>query len=107
MDKERDTVQDQLDQKAQAYFSLENECTQVKKELLRAKDRLSELLGKNEETQFRHQNTVEELLVSKKQVKALAEENDEVKQACFLKETALTEMGNDLDVLTREHQNLT
>ena len=35
------------------------------------------------------------------------EENDEVKQVCYLKETQLQDMQNDLDVLTREHQNLT
>ena len=49
MDKELALVQDQLDQKAQDFHALQNENSQVKKDLLRTKDKLAEYLGRNEE----------------------------------------------------------
>jgi hypothetical protein len=68
MDKERDQVQDELDRKAQAFQTLQNENGQLKKEFLRTKDKLSDYLGKNEENQFHIQTTAEELILAKKQL---------------------------------------
>jgi len=106
VDRERDTLQAQLDDKSEKLERLKREFEENLEENRRYKERSSEFMASSDMQLSRMQDMEGQLKEFHRRSKALYEENNELKRVLSLKDTDIDHLGNDLNILTRENQNL-
>ena len=106
IDNERDNVQNLLDEKSEAFARLKERLEAQEEELRALKERSVEFMAVNDENITRVQDLEAQIRDMIKKNRALSQEIADYKDALVVKDNEIQNLSSDLNILTKENQNL-
>ena len=105
IDRERDAIQNLLDEKSESYEKLRDRIESQEEELRTMKEKSVEFMAMTDEGNYRVQEQESQLREMMKKNRTLNEEVNEYRNAIAVKDREIQSLSDDLNILTRENQN--